>query len=376
MPRAKKQHLKRQPDGRYFCRYNGKTFVGRSEDEAFEKRKDYKRLEASLQYNRENPTVALFAQEWLPRAKVGASDQTYKEAAILLEKLTRALGSVPVKDVRPSDIKALYAAEYADKSDSYIRAGSQLYKAMFDAAVEDGLIDTNPARAKSAAPHKGYTDGGHRAITDQEREWITTLCADHRCHAAVMVMLYAGLRPQEVKALDIDRSVDFDGGIIHLCDFAHLDGSNGYQITAKGKTEKAIRDIPLLPQLRGVLEGHHGLVVTSADGQPVTVQAWRSAWESYCFEMEKAINGCEKRWYGKTKAHKAILEAGGKLPEWISFTVTPYDLRHSFATWCRDKGVELNTCVQWMGHTDARMVLKVYDEVSDRRFMDEAKKLF
>ena len=91
--------------------------------------------------------------------------------------------------------------------------------------------------------------------------------------------------------------------------------------------------------------------------------------------METAINGCQRRWYGKTKAHRAILASGGKLPPWIHFSVVPYDLRHSFCCMCRDNGVELNTCIRWMGHADSKMILKIYDEASDRRSEKEAEKL-
>ena len=55
--------------------------------------------------------------------------------------------------------------------------------------------------------------------------------------------------------------------------------------------------------------------------------------------------------------------------------MVPYDLRHSFCVMCRDNGVELNTCIRWMGHADAKMVLRIYDEVSDARSAREAAKL-
>ncbi|MBR5110162.1 MAG: hypothetical protein IK099_08190 [Clostridia bacterium] len=133
------------------------------------------------------------------------------------------------------------------------------------------------------------------------------------------------------------------------------------------------------------------MLVTSADGNPVTIQAWKSVWESYVFSMETAINGMQERWYRRTKEHKAILKEAERLrqegkeeearlkeaeiPPWIPFTVVPYDLRHSFCTMCRDNGVELNTCVRWMGHADAKMILKIYDEVSDDRSKKEAERL-
>ena len=47
---------------------------------------------------------------------------------------------------------------------------------------------------------------------------------------------------------------------------------------------------------------------------------------------------------------------------------------------CRDTGVEINTCRRWMGHADAKMILKVYDSVSEDRSKEERlkveKKLF
>jgi hypothetical protein len=42
---------------------------------------------------------------------------------------------------------------------------------------------------------------------------------------------------------------------------------------------------------------------------------------------------------------------------------------------CRDNGVELNTCRRWMGHADTKMILKVYDSVSEDRSEQERKKV-
>ena len=93
--------------------------------------------------------------------------------------------------------------------------------------------------------------------------------------------------------------------------------------------------------------------------------------------MEEAINGIPRRWYGKTKEHKALLAAGKPLPPWVRFTVTPYDLRHSFATMCRDMKppIEIHTVIKWMGHTDATMILHIYDSVTDERDESEAERL-
>lgn len=371
MPRQKKQRLKKRADGYFVCRYKNQWFYSLDHDDCLAQREEYKRLEtAQLSAV---PTVRAYGESWLKRAYPAVAPQTLTELKIHLRKLTDAIGDVFVSDVRPSQIKEVYSSRYLGLSASYIASGKQLFCNLFDAAVADGFLRVNPAREKSAKPHKG-TVGGHRQISPQEREWILSLCTDHRCWPAVMAMLYAGIRPQEMKALKIDRDVDFAAEKITLRRFVHVDGLS-YKITAAGKTEKAAREIPLFPPLKAALEGRKGYLITNAAGERVNIQAWKSAWASYVSCMETAINGVQRRWYGKTKAHKAILAAGGKLPPWIRFTVVPYDLRHSFCCMCRDNGVELNTCIRWMGHVDSKMILKIYDEASDLRSAKEAEKL-
>ena len=362
MPRPKKPHLKRRPDGRYACRYKDQWFYGESEREALEARETYKKAEIKGDPLRPTVTVAEYAAYWLPVARPAVSTATYRGLATHLDHLAKDIGDVLIAEVKPLQIKGVYTNHYVGLSQSYILAAKQIFVALFDSAVENYICRTNPARAKDAQPHEG-SSGSHRAITDQERFWITHLCTDHRCHAAVMAMLFAGLRPQEVKALKVERDVDFNTNRITLQEFAHLDPENlqRYEFRDDGKTGNAIRTIPLFTPLREALTGKKGYVITSAHGEQVTIQTWKVAWNSYVTAMETAINGCHKRWYGKTRKHKAILAKKKELPPWISFDVTPYDLRHSFCSWCRDHGVEMNTCIKWMGHADAKMILKIYD---------------
>lgn len=371
MGRQKKQHLIPRKDGRYRCKYHDMVFYGRSEDEALQLRKDY--IEREQQGFKGRQTVSDYALPWLERAYPNVAESTYTGLAIHLQHLIDEIGDKQISTVVPSDIKGVYSTQYRNRSNSYIKSAKQLYCSLFDSAAADGLIRSNPARDKTAKPHKGSAPRT-RPITEQEREWILTLCTDHRAFPAVMTMLYAGVRPPEAKALIIERDVDFENNVINLHEFPHLDGYN-YEFTEEGKTDNSIRQIPLLPPLRAVLEGKKGNLISSAHGERVNLSTWRIAWESYKFCMETAINGMQKRWYGRTKEHKQILKDGGQLPEWISFDIVPYDLRHSFCTMCRDAGVEINTCRKWMGHSDAKMILKVYDSVSENRTENERKKV-
>lgn len=364
MPRAVKQHLVARADGRYRCKYKGKEFYGNSEDEAFAARDAYIR---NLQKGSFTPTtVTDYALPWLKITYPAVSDSTYQGLAIHLQHLVDVIGDKMLSEVSPSDIKMVYSIAYNGLSNTYIRSAKQLYCSLFDSMMADGLIRYNPARDKSARPHRGEKPK-ERILSPQDREYITSLCVNHRMHPAVMTMLFAGLRPQEVKAMNIDRDVDFTRNTITVRETAHVDGTK-YAFSDEGKTEWSNRVIPLFPPLKSALDGLHGYVITSARGERVTIQAWKSAWESYIFNMETAINGCQKRWYGKKKDH-------GDLPPWYEFSITPYTLRHAFCQMCRDAGVEINTCRRWMGHSDTKMILKVYDAVSDDRSTQESVKV-
>lgn len=376
MPRQKKQVLKKRKDGRYACRYKNQWFYSTDPDECLKLREEFK--EAEKRGKVSSYFVSEYALNWLERSYPNPNPRTYESVKRHILTLNKAIGDLPVSEVKPSDIKQIYADHYARLSNEYIKQAKWIFCGVFDSAVADKLIPFNPARDRTAKPHKG-TIGGHRSITPQEREWINTLCVDDKSHPLAMAMLYAGLRPQEAKALVIERDVDFVNDTITVRQTAHADPDNvqKYVHTDKGKTDKANRTIPLLPPLKTALQGRTGLLATSAHGEAVTRCTWYRAWQTYCSHMERAINGCQKRWYGKTKEHRKLLEEGKPLPPWIPFTVTPYDLRVSFCTMCRNlkPPVEMHTVIKWMGHADATMVLKVYDDLPDDREQAEAQRL-
>lgn len=364
MPRPKKQHLKQRKDGRYCCVADGIQFMGRTEDEALALRKEY--LDQKSGRACKPMTIAEYAQTWLPIARPEASYSTYRGLATHLEKLVDSIGGDTfLKDITPLAVKKVYSEKYHGLSNSYILNGKQLFCEFFDSACAEGYCKSNPARDKSAKPAKGKPVK-KRELTAQQRYWIENLCTDHRCHPIVMAMLYAGLRPPEAKAIDIDRDIDFKNETITLHEFAHAVEGSKYAYTDTGKNGWSQRTIPLFPPLKTALMGKHGYLITSKSGERVNVMTWRQAWDSYKAKMEAAINGCPKNWYGRKNEHKKILAEGKSLPAWITFDVIPYDLRHAFCVMCRDNNVDIKTCIAWMGHSDIKMILSVYDSATNR----------
>ena len=102
-------------------------------------------------------------------------------------------------------------------------------------------------------------------------------------------------------------------------------------------------------------------------------------------DLSTAHNGIQKRWYHLTKewkdAHPAeyayylrLKEQNRKeeaeeyrLSGWRDISFRPHDLRHTFITECRDRGVDIHICMDWCGHTSERMILEIYDHPSKQR---------
>lgn len=373
--REKKQHLTQRKDGRFKAVYHGMQFFGRTEAEALAAREEYKKAEIRGDLWNDNLTVFDYALKWLPVHKASVAANTYNSYANYLNKLVSQIGKMKMSDVTPSDIKAVYNL-FLGMSESSIRKARMLYVDLWDCAIEDGVVKSNPCRSKAARPHHGPS-GSHRALSEEEDDLILT--HENKLRLPVLLMRYAGLRRGEVMAFDIDRDVDFDRNIIIIREAVHFEGNKGKR--GDPKTEAGKREIPLLDILKAELEGKHGPVLP----MKMTTSMWRSLWSQYIHSLETVVNGCsQKRWFHKTNAwieshpeesklylslkKKSQAEAEKyRLAEWKSVTIRPHDLRHSYCTLLRDSGVDLKLAIRWMGHSDEKMILRIYDHPSSKR---------
>ena len=334
MPRPKKQHYKKQKDGYFHCEYLGHHMKARTEDELEAKKAAYKK---SLETGASGPTplVREYAAKWLPLHKSGVSRKCYNDYAHLLEMIFPIIGTKHFRDVTVDDAKSCFAP-FIGYSQSTIRRARMLYIAMFDTAIENGLCTKNPFRSRFAQPDRG-SEGTHRIITQEERDLI--LHTPHRMRLPALVMLYAGLRRGEALAIQIDRDVDFERRVIRVDKAVRFDSNQ--PILSKTKTAAGTRDVPLLPILADELAGSSGWLVQSARGGRATETSFTEGWANY---------------------QKTLSTAAGH-----PVKIRCHDLRHSYCTMLRDAGVDMKLAMLWMGHSDEKMILRIYDHVTDER---------
>ena len=327
--------------------YHGKRFYGRTQSEADARRDDYKyEMEHGIEQIKPI-TVREYAKDWLPSAKAGVDTKTFSDYQKQIDRLVSVLGDKQMSAVTPDDIKRVWK-EYVGYSESTIKRSRQLYNSMFVAAMESGYRRTNPMRSVSAKPHKGKA-GTHRAIEPWERETIETF--DHRLRPALMLMLYAGLRRGEMLAFT-DKSIKKDKIVIN--EAVKFVGNK--PVLSAPKTRTSVREIPIVNKLKPYLDGLDGYILKNqTNGGVCSESAFDRAWASYKVQVEKHLR-----------------ESKSEHTEW---TVRPHDLRHSYTVWLIEKGIDLKTCMKFLGHADEKMILQIYDHVSTERIRSALDKL-
>ncbi len=370
---------KKRSDGYYRYWYKGKQFLGKTDAEAKAKRDAYK-YECEHGIEQQLPVrVFDLAEKWLPVSKASVARNTYNQYAGLMEKLTSVIGEKLVTAVTPADIKLVWTG-FVGQSQSQIKKARFLYKSFFQYAIENGYARQNPLLSDSARPHTG-TKGTHRPLEQWEIDLVES--TPHRCQTAAMFMLHGGFRREEILPMTKD---DIHEGRISVTKAVKFVSNR--PVISETKNESSNRQVPLFDILKPFAEAlHEGeYLLPDRNGKICSETAFRRAWESYLSDLSEAHNGCPKRWWHLTaewkQSHpkeyitylsmkndpkKAEEAEAYRLRGWHEVSFRPHDLRHTFVTDCRDKGVDIHVCMKWCGHASERMILEIYDHVSDSR---------
>ena len=292
-------------------------------------------------------SVEAWSKKWMASYKAGLQESTKRWYTEMLRTILDyqfpsglRLGSMKVTDVRPVNL-AEYINSLTGQSKSAIRSKKMILRSLFDAAVENHLIDDNPA---DRLPKVTGTYEGHKTLTRKEAALLTANYQGHRFGLPAMVMMWAGLRKQECFALRWE-DIDLKENIIHVR--RALDIRERSEKATK--TENSVRDVPIfaplqLPLQRAYKSRRGTLVFTQEDGGVCSKSSIKRGLESLLLKLKK-VSG-----------------------EDITFSC--HDLRDTFATMCYDAGVDVKTTQKWMGHADAATTMKIYTKLSEERQKD------
>ena len=326
---------------------NGKRYeaYGKTEPEALtklaEKIAAAKRGEETVN---ENMLVSAWYKQWkavykdhkgLTPKSLGMYDEKYNKY------IKPKIGSMKMKDVRDIHLQKILNEE-AGKSTSHVKKIRLVLQEMFKRARQSRIILFDPAETLEMPR---TSEKKRRSITEEERTAILEVAKTHRSGLWIMTLLYTGMRPGETAAL-VWNDIDFQNNEIRI----HAAKESGSNAIKAPKTEAGIRTIPIHSELRPLLEANKGKpfdpVFKTGAGNPQNENSLRRLWTGFKRDLDIHMG--------------AELERNKIIVSKVAPDLTPYCLRHTFATDCAKAGVPLET-VRWlMGHSDISITANIY----------------
>ncbi len=326
---------------------NGRRFeaYGKDEKEALMKLADKisaaKRGEETVN---ENMTVNAWYRQWKATYK-DPKGLTAKSLGMYDEKYDKyikpKIGGLKMKDVRDIHLQKIMN-EQAGKSISHVKKVRMVLQEMFKRARQSRIIVYDPAETLELPK---TTEGKRRSITDDERTAILEVAKAHRSGLWILTLLYTGMRPGETAAL-VWNDIDFDKNEIRV----HAAKESGSKSIKAPKTDAGNRTIPihaeLLPLLKEKKNSPFSPVFPTGAGNFQNENSLRRLWTGFKRDLDIHM--------GAKVYRNQIIESV------VADDLTPYCLRHTFATDCAKAGVPLET-VRWlMGHSDIAITANIY----------------
>lgn len=367
------QRKTKRSDGRYEAsvflgrdesgKIKRKRFYGKSQREANAKKQAY--IDGNtLSSDASKMTLKRWSKVWLESYATGGVRNKANNESIINRFIEYIGGGVALRDIKQATVQA-YAKTQANFTKSHVDKVRRTLGNLFDSALKNEYIARSPC---DGVIWDSVKTGSHETLDAYLIDLITKHWDIHSAGIWAMFMLYAGLRPSEAFALKRENITE---NSIIVTDGSHFEHNRLVIVNGKPKSEAGLREIPILPPLRPVIEAlpAEGLVCVSSSGKPVTKAAVRANWASFCFRLENIYNGC--------KPMASPKERGYKASEWKSLPdILMYDLRHTFCSMLYDADVDVKTAQYLMGHSTLDMTLKIYTHLSEKKKERSYEKLF
>lgn len=342
--------------------YEGKRYYAygktqREADRAADKRLE--ELETNARRITGSTTVEEWSLKWLEDYKQGVVGQAWYDDmnSLIRNHIVPEIGPMRIRDVRPMHLTRLLN-KHVDMSDSHMHKLIIVLKQIFDAAEENDLIGKDPA--KRIKPPQKPEKHTYRTITDQERD-LTLRTAEKYPEEGLffLIMLFCGLRPQEVSRLQMS-DYDKKNRTITVQRARKADGS-----TAGPKSAAGAREVPVPDYLADRLDRIHKkpaeLIVTSEQGQPLTKTSQRRLWKKFKRKMD-IENGAEL-------FRRQVVEST------LADDFVPYCYRHTYCTDLQDAGVPVTVAQKLMGHSSIKVTADIYTHHTQTSFEDARDKI-
>lgn len=259
------------------------SLYGKTKEELYDKEMAALEQIKNDTIRKHSPTVSEYCEKWLILQSIHIRATTLKDYTSKVKRhIIRPLGNRRIAEVTLDDIQ-MALIPVSQLSASVYKSVVVLYKSIFRSAKENRIIKEDPTIHLS-------TKGG--GIPQAEKVTLTDNQANHLLDAVhglppytfVMLGLYAGLRREEILALQWDSVyLDTNAPYLTVRRAWHTE-HNRPVILTKLKTNAAARNIPLPDCLADCLReaktnSISEYVIANRDGDPLSYTQFKRLWQ-------------------------------------------------------------------------------------------------
>ena len=362
-------------DGRYMVKvYIGSTdgkkqykyVYGRTQKEADRKADELKvSLRKGIDISASNDAFKTWADYWLASKRYMVSYDRYSTLQSRSRVWVDALATAQISQIKPFELQTILFSIAAKNpntgepmSRKTIREYIQIINAIFDFAIDNRVIDFNPAN-KLKAPQTAPPAEQRRALTEEERQRVMEF--EHKTQPSAMLMMLSGLRRGEATALQWN-DIDFVNNKISVTKSYNFK-TKEFKTPKNGKSR--VVSVPqMLIDYLATLPRVSPFVLTNSSGGMMTEDNWKRYYRSYMLDMNLH--------YG---FNDTISKFSMHQPPMVINIFTPHELRHTFCTIMYEAGVDALTAKEQLGHSDIKTTLSIYTHLSAQHKEKQVNKL-
>lgn len=315
------------------------------------------KLEESLDVEPAEMPLGGYLEDWIEEKADEVAESTAAKYEWTLRKhVIPEIGELPMKDLTPYHLDQLYKSKKDDLSGSTVKTIHSSLQTALQAAVRQGLIESNPAKdAKTPKVKKTKIE----TLTENEASRLNDSLSDENSYEmAIYLALNTGMRQSEVLGLTWDN-VDFQKNLIAVQRTLVRNMRSEY-VFGEPKSESSYRNIAMTNTTKNKLRSYQQKLYQYKIGQ----DKWENEDLVFVTKNGTHLNPSNVR----RKLNKKIDELG------IS-DCTFHELRHTHATLMLKEDVNPKKVQERLGHSSIEVTLDRYSHVTPTMQREAADKI-
>ena len=358
------------------------SLYGKTREELYDKEINSMEQIKNNTFRKHSPTVAEYCEKWLMLQSIHIRATTLTDYTSKVNRhIIGPLGNRRIAEVTLDDIQ-MALIPVSKLSASVYKSVVVLYKAIFRSAKENRIIKDDPTIHLSAKGG-GIPQTEKTALTDDQVQHLLNAVYGSPTYVFVMLGLYAGLRREEILALQWDSvHLDTNAPYLTVRRAWHTEHNRPIILTDL-KTNAAARNIPLPDCLAACLReakvnSISDYVIANRDGEPLSYTQFKRLWQYVTTRTtkERTYYKYENGMRVKHTVIPALGETATNNPHVIyslDFEVTPHQLRHTYITNLIHASVDPKTVQYLAGHENSRITMDIYAKVKYNQPEDVVK---